>query len=202
MDNSNENKIFTVPNLISFIRLLCIPVFVIVLFYGNDIVACFLYSLIALTDFVDGLVARKTNSVSRLGKILDPAVDSLLMIAAIVSLFILGRLPLWIFLFIVIRYAVLLIGGGVLLKIFNVRVDVLYIGKIGSAFLCLGVAWLILNMPVICGLGIVPYKIFPGFCKCLYCPGIWPVYIGCAIALFTTIYYIVKGVSLAAKAKK
>ena len=202
MDNSNENRIFTIPNLISFIRLLFIPIFVFVLFQGNNLVAAILYGLVAASDFLDGFVARKTNSVTKLGKILDPAVDSFLMIAAMLSLFIIGRLPLWVVLFIVIRYLILLAGGGLVIKLSKSRIDVLYIGKIGSAFLCFGIAWIIFNLPLLQGFDILPAPYFPGLCAGPYCPGFWLLYIGCVIALFTTIYYTVKAFQIAAKAKK
>ena len=107
-----SNKIFTLPNLISFIRLLMIPIFLVLLFHDLNLAATLLFAIAASTDWVDGQVARRTNQVSRLGQLLDPAVDRLLMISGVLGLFLVGRLPLWIILFVVIRDLILLIGGG------------------------------------------------------------------------------------------
>ena len=90
-----SNRIFTVPNLISFIRLCLVPVFLVLLFNGYDLMATFLFALAAGTDWVDGQIARRTNTVSKLGQLLDPAVDRILMIAGVAGLFLVGRLPLW-----------------------------------------------------------------------------------------------------------
>ena len=90
-----SNRIFTVPNLISAIRLCLVPVFLILLLNGYDLAAAFLFALAAGTDWIDGQIARRTNQVSKLGQLLDPAVDRILMIVGVAGLFIVGRLPLW-----------------------------------------------------------------------------------------------------------
>lgn len=70
-----SDKVLTIPNLLSFIRLCTIPVFLCLLFDDHNLAATILFALAASTDWVDGQVARRTNSVSRLGQLLDPAVD-------------------------------------------------------------------------------------------------------------------------------
>ena len=67
-----SDKIFTVPNVISFIRLCLVPVFFVLLMNGYNLVATLLYALAAGTDWVDGQIARRTNQVSKLGQLLDP----------------------------------------------------------------------------------------------------------------------------------
>ena len=91
------NKIFTIPNVISFIRLCMVPAFIVLLLKGNDVAATVLFAFAAATDFVDGQVARRTHCVSKLGQLLDPAVDRILMISGVVCLLVVGRLPLWVF---------------------------------------------------------------------------------------------------------
>ena len=93
-----SDRIFTVPNVISAVRLCLVPVFLVLLFEGHDLAATFLFALAAGTDWIDGQIARRTNAVSRLGQLLDPAVDRILMIAGVSGLFLTGRLPLWIIL--------------------------------------------------------------------------------------------------------
>ena len=64
---SSYDKIWTLPNIISFARLCLIPLYLVLLMGGHDIWATIIYAVAALTDFVDCQVARRTNSVSRLG---------------------------------------------------------------------------------------------------------------------------------------
>ena len=186
-----SDRIFTVPNVISFIRLCLVPVFLVLLFNGYDIVATFLYALAAGTDWIDGQIARRTNAVSRLGQLLDPAVDRILMIAGVCGLFLVGRLPLWIILVVLARDLLLLVGGAVLLKRFRVRVAVIFPGKVATTFLFVGFAGLLLNWPLVPGLGLVDASWLPGL-NALPCSwGIWFVYAGLALALVTTAYYVV-----------
>lgn len=186
-----SDRIFTVPNLISFIRLCLVPVFLVLLLNGYDIMATFLYALAAGTDWIDGQIARRTNTVSRLGQLLDPAVDRILMIAGVCGLFLVGRLPLWIILVVLLRDLLLLVGGAVLLKRFHVRVAVIFPGKVATTFLFVGFAGLLLNWPLVPGLGLTDAAWLPGL-NTLPCSwGIWFVYAGLVLALITTAYYIV-----------
>ena len=110
-----SNRIFTVPNVISAIRLCLVPVFLVLLLHGYDLMATFLYALAAGTDWIDGQIARRTHTVSKLGQLLDPAVDRILMIAGVAGLFVVGRLPLWIILVVLLRDLLLLVGGALLI---------------------------------------------------------------------------------------
>lgn len=189
--NEASNRIFTVPNLISVIRLCLVPVFLVLLFTGYDLMATFLFALAAGTDWVDGQIARRTHSVSKLGQLLDPAVDRILMIAGVAGLFLVGRLPLWIILVVLIRDLALLVGGAVILKRYRVRVAVVYAGKVATTLLFVGFAGLLLNWPLLPGLGIVDALWLPGFSSELYSWGIWFVYAGLLLALVTTAIYAV-----------
>ena len=139
-DIEASNRILTAANIITFARLCLIPISVALLLQGHDIAAGLLFGFTAATDFVDGMVARKTNTVTKLGQILDPLVDRVLIIAAVVSLLIVGRLPLWIVVLVLLRDAYLIIGGSYLMGKRGIRVPVSYIGKVGMWFLCIGFA--------------------------------------------------------------
>ena len=158
-----SNKIFTLPNFLSFIRLCMIPVFLILLLNGFNLAATLVFAIAASTDWVDGQVARRTNSVSKLGQLLDPFVDRFLMISGVVGLLIIGRLPLWIVLVVVLRDMFMLIGGSYLLSRWKVRVPVIYAGKVATTFLYIGFAGVLLNMPLLEGLGVVSVSWLPGF---------------------------------------
>ena len=123
------NKVLTAPNVISAVRLCLVPVFLVLLLNGFDLAATLLFALAAGTDWVDGQVARRTNQVSKLGQLLDPAVDRILMISGVVGLLAVGRLPLWIVAVVLARDALLLFGGAFLLKRFHARVAVVYPGR-------------------------------------------------------------------------
>lgn len=185
-----SNRILTVPNVISIVRLCLVPVFLVLLFNGYDLMATFLFALAAGTDWVDGQIARRTNAVSRLGQLLDPAVDRILMIAGVAGLFLVGRLPLWIIVVVLARDLALLVGGAAILKRFHVRVAVIYLGKVATTFLFVGFAALLLNWPVLNGLGVVDASWLPGLSADPYSWGIWFVYAGLVLALITTVYYV------------
>ena len=86
------------PNLLTFIRILMIPLVLVLLDRGSP-VACFwaavVYALAAITDMVDGWLARRSGLVSVLGKFLDPLADKLIVAAVLVWLVGMGRMPAW-----------------------------------------------------------------------------------------------------------
>lgn len=187
------DTIFTIPNLISAIRLCMVPCFIALLLTGYDILATILFAVAASTDWIDGQIARRTHTVSKLGQLLDPAVDRILMISGVVCLLIVGRLPAWIVILVLGRDLLLLIGGAYLLKKWRIRVAVIYPGKVATTFLFVGFAALLLNWPVLTGLGVVPFAWLPGLSSGPYSWGIWFVYAGLIVGLFTTIYYVATG---------
>lgn len=94
------------PNILSLFRILLVPVLVAVLltkFDGKEFVGLGVFLLAALTDFLDGYLARRHGRVTRLGKLLDPAADKILMSAAFISLVELDLAPAWMVAVIVAR---------------------------------------------------------------------------------------------------
>lgn len=187
---SVSSKVFTIPNAISLIRLCLVPVFFLLLLEAHDVAATFIFALASGTDWIDGQIARRTNTVSRLGQLLDPAVDRILMIAGVLGLFLVGRLPLWIISLVIIRDLLLLVGGAYLLRRYAIRIDVVYLGKAATTLLFIGFAGLLLNWPRMDGLGVVPFEWLVGFGSHSYSWGIWFVYSGLILALITTVYYV------------
>ena len=186
-----SNKIFTLPNIISFIRLCLIPPYFVLLLESYNILATVLFALAASTDWVDGQIARRTNTISRVGQLLDPAVDRILMITAVIGLLLVGRLPLWIILLVLLRDGLLLIGGTVLLARWRIRVAVIFAGKVSTTLLFVGFALLLMNLPLVPGLGITELGWLPGFTSQPVSLGIWFVYAGLALSVATTSYYVV-----------
>lgn len=188
-----SNKIFTLPNLLSFIRLCMIPAFLVLLLNGYNLIATIVFAIAASTDWIDGQVARRTNSVSKLGQLLDPFVDRFLMISGVVGLLLVGRLPVWIVLVVVLRDVFMLAGGSYLLTRWKVRVPVIYAGKVATTLLYVGFAGVLLNMPLFEGLGLVSVSWLPGFSYDVYSWGFWFVYAGLIMLIGTTTYYVIKG---------
>lgn len=187
-----SNKILTAPNVISAVRLLLVPIYLWLLFAGNDIAALVLFSVAALTDCLDGQVARRTNQVSKLGKLLDPAVDTVLMFTGVLGVVLVGRLPVWFAVLVFAREIFLLVGGGILLKRFGIQVPVIYPGKVATTLLFIGFAGMILNMPLIPGLGIIPVDWLPGFNDAPCALWVWFIYVGLVLQIAVTIYYCVQ----------
>ena len=68
------HRIFTLANIVSFVRLLMVPAYLVLLLNGYDLAATLVFAVAAATDFLDGQIARRTHTVSRLGQLLDPAI--------------------------------------------------------------------------------------------------------------------------------
>ena len=103
-----------VPNTLSLLRLLMIPVFVLVLFSGTPnayYYAAGIFLLASLTDVLDGYIARKYNQITKLGRFLDPAADKLMKVTAIICLTILGVVPVWVIIALFAKELLMLCGG-------------------------------------------------------------------------------------------
>ena len=95
----------TIPNLLSFSRILLTPVVIFFLFPKNaySFIAMALFSLAAITDFLDGYVARKYNQNSAFGKFLDPLADKILIVATFFAFYVLQEVSLWMVVIIIVR---------------------------------------------------------------------------------------------------
>lgn len=183
--------IFTLANVVSFVRLLMVPVYLFLLLNGQNLAATLVFATAAATDFLDGQIARRTHTVSRLGQLLDPAIDRILMITGVLGVFLVGRIPLWVIVVVVVRDAYLLIGGGWLLSRYQIRVPVIYPGKFATTFLFIGFSGLLLNWPLVPGLRWVETSWLPGFNGSDVSWGIWFIYAGLLLSLGVTVYYTV-----------
>ena len=93
MARTGIDRIWTVPNAISFIRLVMVPVFLWLLVTGNDTTALIVLIIATTSDFVDGIIARNFDQVTRLGMYLDPLSDRLFIAASVIGLAIRGLIP-------------------------------------------------------------------------------------------------------------
>lgn len=114
---AERDRVLTIPNIISVARLAALPVFAyLVIAPGALGWALALLMVVAFTDWVDGFVARRFDQVSRLGRALDPLVDRALMATVGVTLVVVGMVPWWLVVAVVVRDVALLAGAGVVFR--------------------------------------------------------------------------------------
>lgn len=131
-----EDRILTVPNVVTTVRLLCVPLFLWLLLRGPDhrdwYPAALLLGALGATDGVDGFVARRFHQVSTVGKVLDPIADRLLLGVASVSTIILGAVPMWVGVTALARESLVAVGFLLVAALGGRRMDVSVAGKAGT----------------------------------------------------------------------
>jgi len=98
-----SNRVLTLPNVLSALRLVGVPVFLWLLFTHQDLWAFVVLALSGITDYLDGKIARRFNLVSRVGQLLDPLADRLYVLSTLVALTIRDVIPLWLLVVLVAR---------------------------------------------------------------------------------------------------
>jgi cardiolipin synthase len=133
IEETASNRVLTIPNVITLVRLLCLPVFLWLLFHEeNRAAAAWLLGALGATDFVDGYIARRFHQTSELGKVLDPVADRLLFFVGITAILIDGSVPVW-FAWAVLIREVLVAGATLTLAAMGARrIDVTWYGKAGT----------------------------------------------------------------------
>lgn len=124
--------IFTIPNLVSFLRILLVPLFVWLAVARDDFTAAaLLLGLIGGTDWIDGYLARRLRQVSEIGKVLDPLADRLAVAAAVVVGWVTGVLPWPVAALLVGRESVVALGALALAGR-GMRIEVRRMGKVAT----------------------------------------------------------------------
>jgi cardiolipin synthase len=143
--NEASSAIATLPNALSAARILLIPAFVwLIVDRDTTATGLVLFGVVVSTDWLDGFVARRTGQVSEVGKILDPTADRLAIAAGLVALVARGAFPLWAALLIMVRDVAILIAGVMLLVTRKARIEVRFVGKLGTFSLVVAIgliAW-------------------------------------------------------------
>lgn len=130
---AREDRILTLPNLITLVRLACLPVFLWLLFGQEDRVwAASVLGALGATDWVDGFIARRWNQVSTVGKILDPVADRLLFFVGGAAIIIDGSIPLWVAVLVLVRELAVSAATIGLALAGATRIDVTWWGKAGT----------------------------------------------------------------------
>ncbi|MBR2521824.1 MAG: CDP-alcohol phosphatidyltransferase family protein [Coriobacteriales bacterium] len=191
---TGEDRIITVPNVISAIRILLIPAFYIIFVtYRMETLGCAIFIVASCSDWIDGRIARATNSVTKLGKTLDPLADRLLIIFGVIALFVVDRLPLWIMIAIFLRDLLLLRLTIWLGKEYDEGLTVAYIGKVATTFVMAAFAMLLFGWPTVPGFGLFEVSWLPGFGASECYLGILFAYIGVILQWVTAFVYFYRG---------
>lgn len=142
------DRVFTLPNLLSLIRLGLVPVFLALVIAGWDVVAVLILAVASLTDLLDGWIARHFDQVSRLGQLLDPAADRLYILAALVGLAWREVVPWWFFAIILGRDLAMLLTGVVLANHGYGPLPVHHLGKLATFCLLFALPMLLLAQTI------------------------------------------------------
>ena len=133
-------KLKNVPNILTLIRLLLIPVMLLCFFLisGEDhIAAMIIFVLASLTDVLDGFIARKYHLITHLGEVLDPLADKLLKISTIIAFVIVEAIPLWLAVVLVFFDTGMIITGVILYK-HRITIPSNVYGKVGTVIMSIG----------------------------------------------------------------
>ncbi len=103
-----------IPNILTIIRFLFIPLIVICIFTDNYMLAFIFFTISAITDIADGFIARKFNLISNFGKLMDPLADKLTQISTLASLVFVRIIPIWILLVVFLKELIMICGASFL----------------------------------------------------------------------------------------
>ena len=141
-----STRIWTIPNVLTMLRLALVPVFLAFIVIGDYVAALIVLVVASLTDALDGYLARRLGQVTRLGQLLDPAADRLYIFAALVGLAANELVPWWIVLVIVARDVFLLVLGVVLANHGYGPLPVHQLGKVATFALFFGLPVIMLGL--------------------------------------------------------
>lgn len=143
----NKN-IFNVPNILTFIRLLLVPVYWVAFFHLSIWVALSVFLIAFITDWLDGMIARHTNTITNLGKVLDPFADKCMQISAMISVVVVGKLHFVYAILIVAKELFMIISGAFLYKK-HVVVYANVFGKLATVLTMIGFLVIYVSMGVV-----------------------------------------------------
>lgn len=139
--------ILNIPNVLTFARIVIIPFFAASLLYKEYYYALILFIIAALTDLLDGFLARLTNQKTRLGAFLDPLADKFLLLTSFILFAVYGWLPNWITIIVLSRDFIVVVGWYMLVVLINERkVEPSIFGKLANALQAILIAYILLSI--------------------------------------------------------
>ena len=130
--------VFSLPNLLTYIRIALVPIFVVLFFTLPIYYAFSVYVLAVLTDVVDGFIARKYSLGSNLGKVLDPFADKILKITVVACFVIIHLIPVWFLIAVMVIDVALMVFATLLFKR-EIIIKSNVVGKAGTIVISIGI---------------------------------------------------------------
>ena len=127
-----STRVWTVPNVLSFLRLAMVPVFLVLIVRGYDALALLVLVVSSITDYLDGWIARRFHQVTRLGQLLDPLADRLFIFATLIGLAVREIVPWWFLAAVFGRDLMLAVLGVVLANRGYGPLPVHHLGKVAT----------------------------------------------------------------------
>ena len=124
-----KGELVNIPNLLSFLRIALVPVFLWLLLNEMFLSAIFVLMVAGITDFLDGYLARKLNQMTKLGKVLDPVADRLYIFATLLALSVTGNIPWWLAALVIARDVLMLVSLPALASLGYATLPVHFLGK-------------------------------------------------------------------------
>lgn len=153
----DTDRVFTIPNILSFIRLAGVAVFGALILLGHDVAAVVLLVVFGATDWLDGYLARRLKQRTALGAKLDPVADRLYILMAMIALFARGIVPWWLLAVLVARDVMLVLLVPVLKRTGRVALPVNWVGKAATMFLLVAFPLMLLGAEQSLGITVAWY---------------------------------------------
>ena len=128
-----------IPNILTIIRFILIPFIFMSVITGHFLTALIIFTISAITDILDGYIARKYNYITDIGKLIDPLADKLTQISLLLALSILNILPWWILAIVFLKECVMIISASILYKKKDVVVYSKWYGKLATTLFYLAI---------------------------------------------------------------
>lgn len=184
MAHDLKKELLFFPNLLTFLRILLIPA--VLIYIDNEsplrcFIAALFYSISAITDFIDGYVARRFGQVSLLGKLLDPLADKILVMATLVWMVPLGRIDAWLVIVLLAR-ELSITGLRSVASSEGLVISARQMGKHKTALQLVGILCLILyfRCPIL----------FTNLVVDLHQVGVFVLYISLVFSIFSAVEYV------------
>lgn len=103
-----------IPNILTILRFIFIPVILYFIFTGNYILGFIFFTISGITDILDGFIARKFNLISNFGKLMDPLADKLTQISVLATLVTVKIIPVWILTIVILKELIMVVGASFL----------------------------------------------------------------------------------------
>ena len=128
-----------IPNILTIIRFILIPFIFISVITNHYFIALIIFTISAITDILDGYIARKFNYITDIGKLLDPLADKLTQISLLLALTMLNILPLWILIIVFVKECIIIISASFLYSKKDVVVYSKWYGKLATTLFYLAI---------------------------------------------------------------